>query len=280
MAIITEQIAPRKFELIRDRIATILQSEITNQAAIQSDPKLNAVVFLERFVPFQEVEMPAINVGFANGDYQNLTQIKQEGTYNFNIDVYYSANTTVANRADQIASVDLQRLMGVCQNILSHQRYNTLGFAAPYIQHVEVSSIKIAQPENNKDASSVMMGRLVFTVIAPESNVTTVPTLIAGYDTQVLIGNTLNGYVFSGTSLPLPPVTCAPGEVRDSGGLVLGQAPSGGFFGVADSIVSNSDDSDVVNVLATQNLEIEDITYNIYIDNLLIHTEDGPNYFL
>ena len=94
-AIIPDAIPPRAFEIIRDRIARILADEIPSQATLKSDPDLALIneIFVERFVPFDHTEVPAVNVSLSNGDYDNFTQIDQTGTYIFNVDVYANSNT-------------------------------------------------------------------------------------------------------------------------------------------------------------------------------------------
>ena len=61
-------ITSRPFELIRDQIIQILNLELPNQNTLQPNLGLNASIFKERFVNIQSSELPAVNVGLANGD--------------------------------------------------------------------------------------------------------------------------------------------------------------------------------------------------------------------
>ena len=279
MAVIDEILSSRAFELVRDRIASLLADEISNQATLQSNPDLNATVYLERFIPFANTEVPAINVMLSRGEFGLQTSMTTDGNFSFDIDVYHSSKTTSTARGDTNAMMKLQRLTGLICAILTNQRYRTLGFTAPFIENTSLVSIKTADPVDNKDASSLVFSRIIFSVRVSDRNLLMQPTLISGYDTQVLLNGTLHGYIFSGNQLPLPTPTCEGSDILDSNGDVIGTAVSGGFFVVSDSVISNSDDSDVVSLPATQNLEIPDITYNIYINSVLVHSENGPNYF-
>jgi len=69
MVQIEETLTPRKFELIRDQIATILAAELPNQATLNTDPEINATVWLERLVPLSQQECPAVNVFAADGKF-------------------------------------------------------------------------------------------------------------------------------------------------------------------------------------------------------------------
>ncbi|MCK4522102.1 MAG: hypothetical protein KAU20_05995, partial [Nanoarchaeota archaeon] len=169
-----------------------------------------------------------------------------------------------------------------------------LGFVPPFISNTHVETIAIADPKRNDDGNHIMMGRLTFVVRAPDEVETLEANLIDGYDTQVKIGVTDQGYIYSGDNIPVPTPTCEPGDVLDSNSLVIGEAPSGGFFVVVDSdylikdtygqplysgsllattdldqiiqdtTVKNSDDTYIQAVLAEDELILpdEDITLN------------------
>lgn len=201
MSIIIGAITPRAFELIRDRIASILVDELPSQSALNgNDPNLNPTVFLERFTPPSDEEMPMVNVECAKGDFGMITAISQDGTYQYHIDIHVKAKHTTTNRADSLSAIACQRLTGVIQAILSDAKYRTLGFEPPFIEHVSVSDIQFATPTNGTDASSVMMGRVSFSVRVPENVEAYTPELIGGYDTSVEMGDTETGYVFEGNT--------------------------------------------------------------------------------
>lgn len=256
---INNLIGPKSFELVRDRLAQVLSIEILNQSTLTGSTLSNAPVYTERFVPFSDTEMPAVNVMLARGDYGMYTAVNQDGTYIYNIDVYHKAKTTPDGRGDMRATKNLQQLVGVVQTILSHHRYKTLGFTPPFIERVEVRDIKFADPVNSKDSNSVVMARLTFAVRVPESISPDSAVLLDGYDTSVMIANSIDGYVFSGDGFSPVPPSCSPGEIRDENGVVLREVPSGGFVVLENNLIQNSDGSYSVELLPEQGLDLPNI---------------------
>lgn len=196
MSIITQPIGRQNFELVGDRIAEILALELPEQADMNDEPGINAKVWLERFVPFNNSEYPAVNVRLAQGAFDNMTAVSSDGTNTYQIDVYTGAKSTVTTAADLRAQKLLQRILGVIRAILSDPLYMTLGFERPSVERRWVETIQIAGPANKEDAVSSMWGRLTFMVRIPEgSNLITVP-MIADNFTKILLGETDEGYFY------------------------------------------------------------------------------------
>ncbi len=193
MAIIDYAIQPASFELVRERIGAILKDELSNQSTLLGKSYINADVFIERSISMNQTETSMINVSLASGDYGLITAISQDGTYNFDIDIFTKSKTIGNDRGDYLASEKLQRLTGICHHILSHNRYRTLGFAPPFIENVTVSNIKFASPQTEETAN-LLMSRLSMAVRVPESNNPVTPNLIAGYETVWKINETDLGY--------------------------------------------------------------------------------------
>lgn len=196
---INDLIGEKSFEKVRDRLAEILADEITNQSELAGSTLQNAPVYTERFVPFSDTEIPAVNVMLARGDYNLYTAVTQDGTYMYNVDCYHKSKTTADGRGDMLATKKLQQLVGVVQTVLSHHKYRTLGFAPPFIERVEVKDIKFADPTNTKDSNSVVMSRLSVLVRVPEGIDPDTVVLLGGFNTSVKIANSVDGYVFSGS---------------------------------------------------------------------------------
>lgn len=198
MPLITEKIGNQNFELIRDRIALILADEITNQSTISPvSPELNAKVFTERFVPFSHVDMPCVNVVFARGVMQDQYTQQNLAVHQYFIDIYSSAKTDGLVGGDEIASKKLHRLCGIVLAILENPQFRTLGFQPPSIQHTKVVDIAVEQPQNTQDATSLIMGRVTFDVHVPEKVSLLNANNIAGWETNVQMGESLSGYQFS-----------------------------------------------------------------------------------
>lgn len=197
-AIITQIINPQSYEVIRDRIGDIILSELANQYTLTSDEDINATIFLERFIPFDHGDLPAVNIMLARGEYQSGSAAQQDGSYQFNIDCYAMAKTTATDGGDTLAAFRLQRIIGICRAILMDTKYKTLGYLPGFISAVKIVDLKISDPLNQGDASSIIMGRLTLNIKVNENFKFDTPNLIEGYDTSSKIGMTGKGYVFSG----------------------------------------------------------------------------------
>jgi len=275
MAQITETLTPRKFEIIRDRVAEILADELLNQSALNADPNLAADVYLERLVPFSQDELPVVNVFVADGKFDRFTIDSQTGEHIIAIDVFDRGSTegeSKEDRGDLISTRKMTRIVGVIQAVFSHWKYLKLGFAENFIDRVEIQSYKLMEPISAADGSNVSKGRILLMVKAEECLAAPVPNLIDGYDTAVKLHETEFGYVFSGDQPPIIPPICAPGEVFNTLNEKLGDSPSGGEFVVGISNVSNSDDSFSVDVPATNDLELVDQTFEIFVNGVLNQT--------
>jgi len=199
-AVISSVIPPQSFEVVRDRIGRILAEEIQNQFQISYNADLkNVKVWMERFIPFDKSEMPAVCVGLLDGAYAGQTIIQSDGTYRYYIDCYFASKTDVNTKGDTKAMLKVQRLLGICRAILEDTRYKTLGFQVPngFVMYRRITSIQIEDPKQKEfDANHSVMGRLTFEVKLPEypSPVSGNPWAIS--HTTVALHETNDGYVW------------------------------------------------------------------------------------
>lgn len=196
MSVIPGLISPQSFEIVRDRIGSILADELANQSALDgNNPDINARVWVERVVPFDHTDMPACNVIFSRGGLEGHTAVQTDGIYTYFIDFYAKAKSGAVTQGDSLAIFRLHRLIGLGRAILENPRYKTLGFVPPFVMHRRAAEIVISDP-GQQDAISTVMGRLVFNVKCPETTELIAPAIIAGYDTQVKLFQTEKGYVY------------------------------------------------------------------------------------
>lgn len=214
MSKINYVIPSRSFEIVRNRIAEILVDELEHQYYLTSNEDINATVFVERSNAIDPSEMPLVNVSLARGSYDNQHIAFTDGTYPFHIDVYTKSPTTEEGSGDSLANFKLQKLIGIISAILNDTQYVTLGFERPFIERTTITEFNIAEPSRT-DKENTAMGRIVFTVRVPENVEKLDANLIAGYDTQVKLGLTDKGYIFSGNNIPVPPVTKGTVTVND-----------------------------------------------------------------
>lgn len=200
MAKISSIIGNSYFEQIRDRIALILALEIENQLLLSGNYDIDADVWLERSIPFDKVELPAVNVSLASGNYANKNMGSVDGTYDFFIDCFTSSKTSTSVEGDKRATLKLHRLLAVCRSILENPVYKTLDFTPPGIQHTMVTSLNI-RSNQGADALNTMMGRILFRVVANErTSLLTAPEIKEFY-TSVKIDTSDEGYVYYGKNM-------------------------------------------------------------------------------
>jgi hypothetical protein len=201
MAIITTEILPQAFELIRDRISDILIEEIQGQLDLNGSLKAmfpdKIEIGVERSVPVSFSETTWVNVSFSAGEYGNQDAKSSDGNHTFFIEAYTTSPETQNERGDTSSAKMAQRILGVCKAILEASHYQTLGFAPPFISRRYVGRIDIAEIPN-QDTASVSMGRLTFHVRVPDNNMLQVPRVLDGYETKVKISETEKGFVFLG----------------------------------------------------------------------------------
>lgn len=176
MSKINTIIQPQRFELIRDQIAAIIADEMQNQATLASDATLAPDVWIERFIPFDKSELPAIDIFFQNANYNENTPVTAKGENNYQIEVITAAKSTIDDDGDTLASRYCERLIGIIRTILSHPEYYKLDFAENFIYNTRISSIRMSEPRREQDGTHTTTGLLTFTVIAEEYNKETSPS--------------------------------------------------------------------------------------------------------
>lgn len=201
MSIITGVIPPQAFEVIRDRVGEILADELANQFTLTANASLNPPVEVERYRAVDATELPLLVVNVARGSYDNKHAITSDGTYLYNIDGYVRGASSSGQDGDNLASITLQRILGICRAILENPGYKTLGFAPPFIERVFVQEIGIAEPERT-DKENIMMGRLTLLVRVPEDVELITPVDLDVFSTQVKLEETEKGYIFTGPDIP------------------------------------------------------------------------------
>lgn len=197
MSLITQTILQQLFEYIRTRILQILVSELEGQFILTGDYDLQLNVFIERSNPLDKTEIDAIVISFAQGTYGNKNQGSVDGTYQYHVDCFTSAKSSLNISGDTAAQLKLHKIIGVVRSILEDPIYKTLGVNPPIIMKSFISEINIAA-SNKEDATNTSMGRITFNVVANETNKLIIPPLIEGYDTDVRINGSGQGYFYRG----------------------------------------------------------------------------------
>ncbi len=93
---ITTIIPTQKFEILGSKVATIILTEFANQLILVPTNPIFAInkIWLERFIPFDKTELPAINVFFTNSNYTDNDTHNSLGDSKINIEVITNAKHT------------------------------------------------------------------------------------------------------------------------------------------------------------------------------------------
>jgi len=190
---IANAIPSRNFEAIRDRIAVVLLSEIQNQIDNFELEDIDiSKVWIQRTVPFEQEELPAINVSINDLEWSSKHVGHKDGNYRFNIDIYTSASYG-EQEGDAKASVLCWKIVGLCDYILEHPEYKNLGFEDVKIMSSLVSNIGEQQIDRG-DAESTTFGRLSYTCRSFESTSLQVGQYLQEAFSTVALNSSNKGY--------------------------------------------------------------------------------------
>jgi len=197
MSRINHVIQPRAFEFIRDRIGSILADELNEQFTTYNVQEAKALVTIEGDKVVDGTEMSTVLVALSKTPLDNEHAGEARGKHTFNIDCFSRAKTTDAVDGAVLASFKAQRLVGLCYAILKDAAYDTLGYTPGFIGNVSIPNIGVGDP-SEKDMLCTIMARMTVVVTANETTELFTPSLIAGYQTTILVGgSTIAGYQYN-----------------------------------------------------------------------------------
>lgn len=178
------------FEIIRDRIAAILVTEVANQIQLATDASKNPDdwklrVYTERSNPWeyflneQTDRSPIVNVWYDNSSYSGGNSNISERQYSeatYNIDCYgfgmSKDNGSGHIPGDQEAAFESQRSLRLIRNILMSAEYTYLSLRGLVWQRW-VESVKVFQPSSDSKSIQQMVGarlslRVAFNEFSPQ----------------------------------------------------------------------------------------------------------------
>ena len=152
-------------EIVRNAVAAILALEEANQRALaiaaSKDPDLwEFNVFLERSNPWEDSEMPLVNVMFSNDtmDNKGSNQVSERcAKGQFFVDCYGSVLASSAEHGDVLSSKDSDRVARLVRNILMSDVYTYLGLRS-IVQSRLVSRREKFQPDIRNEAYKNVVG--------------------------------------------------------------------------------------------------------------------------
>lgn len=162
------------FELVRDKIATILAEETARQKQLAIDAgedpaPYDLKVYAERATPWDNASsgQTVVNVWFDSAnpeDGSSNTVESQTMTGNFNIDIVGFGTNAPGVSGDEAAARNAQRALRLCRNYLMASTYTYLALR-PLVGRRWVQSINSFQPQlNDKAAINSVGARLTLAV--------------------------------------------------------------------------------------------------------------------
>ena len=197
-AIITESIGIQGFEVVANRIGSILAEEIANQQAIQGFEE-DVELYLERIEPFSKEQDVMITTAFREASYEGQTTRDSQGQYIYFIDVFCSGMGEGDISPSIIAKNKLFRYVGLVRYILSSGKYLTLGLPPGLIGGKYIEKITIDTDysnfgnHSNYDGSFIRFARIIFRVRVQENQLLWEGVEMQGNTTNVTLDNTGEG---------------------------------------------------------------------------------------
>ena len=194
MAAIIENIIPRQgFEIVLERIGTILFEELTNQKSLQ---KLcdDFAVYIERQTPYDKSEGIVISIGMDTADYSGKNQSDRQGQTTYFIDLFTGSFQSMVATGDNKSRFDSLKWIGMISNILSSTKYKTLGFAPGLIGGTMVERIQNQLTYGNGDANFIKFARVTFTARIQENQEMWTGIELQGNDTTIKLHETEKGF--------------------------------------------------------------------------------------
>jgi hypothetical protein len=197
MAKISKIIPEQNFETVRNRLANIFIEEIENQANYTGDTDLAISVGIEQKIPLDKSELPMMNIGIAQGNFNNKSVSDSTGVFAYNFDFFCDKENTDDLKGDTSAALWASKIAGKAIAILSNDVYRTLGYDQKVggIERVQVSSMTIGDV-NSSDARHSVMSRVVVTVTFNQNTPLLDANLLEGFDTSVKMGESNAGYKY------------------------------------------------------------------------------------
>ena len=191
--LINSQIGQQNFELVLDRIGSILRDELGYQETYNEDCECE--VYKERDIPFNHGEPTMVNVMMERVDYTMQTQIQHDGDHRYIIEVTRGGKGDGQSKGDTLAMTKCQRLAGVIRAILMNPSYTRLGYEAGFIKNRHIASMEFGKPIR-QDSGHIVMARIILSVSFIETTALQTPVTAVGYWTGVRIEETEKGYLY------------------------------------------------------------------------------------
>lgn len=192
MAVINEVIPMQGFEVVLNKIASILFIEITNQIALSSLTD-EVEVYIERMTPYDKSEDVLINVSCNAVSYGEFTQRDSEGNTTYFIDLYTRGTENDLVTGEANSRNKIHKYLSMVRYILSSVRYKTLDTGFGLVAGTYVNAINFDDNYGNQDGAYIRFARLTFGVRIMENQSMDIPIEFLGNDSVLKLSNTDKG---------------------------------------------------------------------------------------
>jgi hypothetical protein len=200
-SILTETIGVQNFEIVANRIGSILLEEINNQIDKQGFDD-TVEIFNERIEPFSKEQDVMITIAFREAQYGGQTTRDSQGEYLYFIDIFASGWGEGETTPSIVSKNKLFRYVGLARYILSSGKYLTLGFPPGFIggKYIEKMTLDTDYSNfgnhSNYDGSYIRFARIIYRVRVQENQALWEGIALNGNTTNVSLDNTDQGTKF------------------------------------------------------------------------------------
>jgi hypothetical protein len=200
-SILSEIIGVQNFEVVANRIGSILLEEIHNQKTIQGfDDEIE--IFNERIEPFSKEQDVMITIAFREAEYAGQNTRDIQGEYIYFIDIFTSGWGEEEVSPSIVSKNKLFRYVGLVRYILSTGKYLTLGFPPGFIGGKYIEKITLDTDysnfgnHSNYDGSYIRFARIMYKVRVQENQELWQGIELQGNTTNVTLDDTEQGTKF------------------------------------------------------------------------------------
>lgn len=173
-AIITELIQDLPYQIIQNRIAEILFTEILNQKTLQGVDG-DFELFVERIEPYSSTEDVMISIASKQQENVEYTQRQSKTENLYFVDIFAGGIENNDQSLSENVREKIFKYVGWIKYILNSGKYDTLGFPRGLIMNRHVKKVVFDTEysnwgnHSNYDAMGVRFCRILYSVTAIES---------------------------------------------------------------------------------------------------------------
>lgn len=183
-------------DTVGENIKSILELELPNQVTLSESPELTTTVNYERIPPFDNSEIPLINIHLSESDYQRRSS--KSGTFDahYYIDIIFSAKATGSDLGSTVSKSQTKIIANWIRTILLSPVYRHLNFSQGVIARFQITNLKMIVTDSEKDAEGISVGRLTIEVHGADDYILQSGEVATSVENVVKLDETEKGHLF------------------------------------------------------------------------------------